>query len=344
MIAHGRKADLDLHAREAFSLRIGSWGLDTMYKSPVCICKRVNVLHKYNKEWVKRVQFKRIGVIGAGTMGQGIAEMLAVKGMEVFLVEKTPEKLDQAWDMIVVSLDKQIEKWAITVSEKKLILSKIHKVYALDKIAECDMVIETISEDLEAKNEVIRSLDKICPPEVILASNTSTLSLTQLAAETTRPDRVIGMHFLHPVAKIDLVEIIRGLKTSEETFQLTRQFVEETITKKGIQVYESPGFVTTRLACTLINEALHVLAEGVASAEDIDSAMRIGYDFHYGPLEMCDRFGLDSVLAAMEGMFREFGDIKYRPSFLLKQMVRAGQLGTKVGQGFFSYDKDGDRL
>lgn len=277
-------------------------------------------------------------------MGQGIAEMLAVKGLEVFLVEKTPEKLEAAWNMIVVSLDKQIEKWAITMSEKKLILSKIHKVSALDRLAECDLVIETISEDLEAKNEVIRTLDKICPPHVVLASNTSTLSLTQLAAETTRPDRVIGMHFLHPVAKIDMVEIIRGLETSEETYQMTRSFVEETITKTGVQVYESPGFVTTRLVCTLINEALHVLAEGVASAEDIDSAMRIGYDFHYGPLEMCDRFGLDSVLAAMEGMFREFGDIKYRPSFLLKKMVRAGHVGTKVGQGFFRYDKDGDRI
>lgn len=295
-------------------------------------------------KWVRSVQFKRIGVIGAGTMGQGIAEMLAVKGLEVFLVEKTPEKLDQAWDMIVVSLDKQIEKWAITVSEKKLILSKIHKIYALDKVAECDLIIETISEDLEAKRELLANLDQICPPNVILASNTSTLSLTQLAAETSRPDRVIGMHFLHPVAKIDLVEIIRGLRTSDETYDVTRQFVENVLQKKSIKVYESPGFVTTRLICTLINEALHVLSEGVASAEDIDSAMRIGYDFHYGPLEMADRFGLDSVLAAMEGMFREFGDIKFRPSFILKQMVRAGQLGVKTGQGFFRYDKDGDRL
>lgn len=295
-------------------------------------------------KWVRSVQFKRIGVIGAGTMGQGIAEMLAVKGLEVFLVEITPEKLDQAWDMIVVSLDKQIEKWAITVSEKKLILSKIHKVYELEKISECDLIIETISEDLEVKRDLMSKLDQICPPSVILASNTSTLSLTQLAAETSRPDRVIGMHFLHPVAKIDLVEIIRGLKTSEETYTITREFVEEVLSKKSIKVYESPGFVTTRLICTLINEALHVLSEGVASAEDIDSAMRIGYDFHYGPLEMCDRFGLDSVLAAMEGMFREFGDIKHRPSFILKQMVRGGQLGVKTGQGFFSYDKDGDRV
>lgn len=288
--------------------------------------------------------FKRIGVIGAGTMGQGIAEMLAVKGLEVFLVEKTLENLDDAWDSIVISLDKQIEKWAITVSEKKLILSKIHKVTDLRKLSECDMIIETINEDLQMKKEVFSKLDRICKPNVILASNTSTLSLTELAGETASPERVIGMHFLHPVSKIDLVEIIRGLKTSEETFQSTKHFVEEVIKKKGIMVYESPGFVTTRLICILINEALHTLQEGVAKAEDIDNAMRIGYAFHHGPLEMCDRFGLDAVLAAMERMFREFGDIKYRPSFLLKKMVRAGQLGVKTGEGFFRYDKDGDRI
>lgn len=290
------------------------------------------------------MKYKKIGVIGAGTMGQGIAEMLAIKGLEVLLVEKTEEKLRQAWEMIVLSLDKQIEKWAITVSEKKLILSKIHRIVDWSKLAECDMVIETITEDVEQKREVFERLDLICPPETILASNTSTLSLTELAGGTKRPERMIGLHFLYPVSKIDLVEIIRGLKTSEETFRETRQFVEETITKKGIMVYESPGFVTTRLICVLINEALHTLSEGVASAEDIDSAMRIGYDFHYGPLEMADRFGLDAVLAAMERMFREFGDIKYRPSFLLKKMVRAGQLGAKSGEGFFRYDKDGDRI
>lgn len=288
--------------------------------------------------------FHKIGVIGGGTMGRGIAEMLAGKGLDVLLIEKTPEKLDEAWELIEVSLDKQLEKWGITETEKKLILSKITKVTDWRKLADCDMVIESISEDLELKKEVFRELDKLCPEHVVLASNTSTLSLTEMAAETKSPERVIGLHFLHPVSKIHLVEIIRGLKTSDDTFLNTKKFVEDTIQKHGIQVYESPGFVTTRLICTLINEALHVLSEGVAAAEDIDDAMRIGYAFQYGPLEMCDRFGLDSVLAAMERMFREFGDLKYRPAVILKQMVRAGQLGTKTGQGFFKYDKDGDRL
>jgi len=288
--------------------------------------------------------FKRIGVVGGGTMGQGIAEMLAKSGLDVHLVEKSPEKLDWAWDMINISLDKQLEKWAITAAEKKLILSRIHKTESLEQLAGVDLVIETITEDLDAKKEVFRQLDRICGPDVLFSSNTSTLSLTELASVTERPDRVIGLHFLHPVSKVNLVEIIRGLRTSEETFLAIRQLVEQVFRKVSILVYESPGFVTTRLICLLINEAIHVLTEGVASAEDIDTAMKNGYEFKYGPLEMADRFGLDSVLAALERMFREFGDLKYRPSFLLKKMVRAGQLGVKTGEGFFRYDKDGDRI
>ncbi|MCY9657239.1 3-hydroxyacyl-CoA dehydrogenase NAD-binding domain-containing protein [Paenibacillus chondroitinus] len=288
--------------------------------------------------------FKTIGVVGGGTMGQGISEMLAASGLEVLLVEKTVEKLDRALEQIQVSLDKQIERWALTEAEKKLILAKIKKADSLQDMAACDMVIETITEDLNAKKHVFFQLNQICDSSIILATNTSTLSVTEIAAITTHPQRVIGLHFLHPVAKVNLVEIIRAMKTSDEIFEQTRKFVDEFIHKKGIKVNESPGFITSRLICTLINEALHTLSEGVATAEDIDTAMRIGYDFKYGPLEMCDRFGLDAVHDALEGMFRDYGDIKYRPSFLLKKMVRAGHLGVKTGEGFFLYDKDGDRL
>lgn len=290
------------------------------------------------------MRFKKIGVIGGGTMGQGIAEMLSKKGLDVLLVEKTEELLEQAFQMIEISLDKQIEKWAITGTEKKLILSRIHKVKDLSELDQADMVIETVTEDLEIKKQVFKDLDRTTKEGTILASNTSALSLTELASVVNQPERVIGLHFLHPVSRIDLVEIVRGLRTSEETFTQAKYFVENVIQKKGIMVFESPGFVTTRLICILINEALHTLQEGVASAEDIDSAMRIGYDFRYGPLEMCDRFGLDSVLAAMERMFREYGELKYRPSVLLKKMVRAGNLGVKTGEGFFKYDRDGDRI
>lgn len=290
------------------------------------------------------MNFKKIGVIGGGTMGQGIAEMLAAKGLEVLLVEKTAERLDYSYDMIETNLDKQLEKWAITQAEKKLILGRIEKVTHFAELSSCDMVIETITEDLEAKQKVFNQLDQVCPSHIILASNTSTLSLTELASSTMYPERVIGMHFIHPVGKVDLVEIVRGLKTSDTTFEDTKAFVDEIVEKKGVMIYESPGFVTSRLICLFINEAMHVLQEGVASPEDIDDAMRIGYQFQYGPLEMADRFGLDSVLAALENMFREYGELKYRPSTILKKMVRAGQLGMKSGEGFFKYDKDGDRV
>ncbi|SET50990.1 3-hydroxyacyl-CoA dehydrogenase family protein [Paenibacillus sp. NFR01] len=288
--------------------------------------------------------FKKIGVIGGGTMGQGIAEMLAAKGLDVLLVEKNAERLDYSYEMIETSLDKQLEKWAITQAEKKLILGRIQKVTHFAELSSCDMVIETIIEDLEAKKKVFNQLDQVCPSHIILASNTSTLSLTELASSTMYPERVIGMHFIYPVAKVNLVEIVRGLRTSDSTFEETKSFVDDVVEKKGVMIYESPGFVTSRLICLFINEAMHVLQEGVASAQDIDDAMRIGYQFQYGPLEMADRFGLDSVLAALERMFREYGELKYRPSTILKKMVRAGQLGMKSGEGFFKYDKDGDRI
>lgn len=287
--------------------------------------------------------FRTIGVVGAGTMGRSIAEMLAVKGLDVLLMERSTKHLETAMDMLEASLDRQMERWAITAAEKKLILNRIHKQKSLQDLGECDLVIETVSEDLDVKKQVFKELDRYLSAGSVLASNTSTLSLTELAGVTRKPERVIGLHFVYPAFRIDVVEIIRGLQTSDETFQRTKHFSEAVLGKKGIMVYESPGYVTTRLACLLINEALHLLEEGVASPEDIDDAMRIGYQFEHGPLEMADRFGLDSVWAALERMFREYGDLKYRPSILLKKKVRAGQLGVKSGIGFFQYGKDGER-
>ncbi|MBJ6363575.1 3-hydroxyacyl-CoA dehydrogenase family protein [Paenibacillus sp. GCM10012307] len=287
---------------------------------------------------------RKVGVVGLGTMGQGIAQMLAFKGLDVFVTERTPEKLDYAISKIDHSLDKKIEKWALTQAEKKLIMNRIHRADSLAELNECELVIETVTEDLTEKINVLRELDLHCSPDIIVASNTSTLSLTELAGASKYPERVIGLHFIHPVSKIDVVEIVRGLKTSEQTFEQTKHFLEETINKKGVMVFESPGFITTRLICLHINEALHVLEEGVASAEDIDSAMRIGYSFQHGPFEMCDRFGLDAVVAALDNMFREYGELKYRPSIVLKKMVRAGHLGVKTGIGFFKYNKNGERI
>lgn len=286
---------------------------------------------------------KKVGVVGVGTMGQGIAEMLAKNSLEVFIMESSAERLEHARHMIEVSLDKQIEKWAITSSEKKLILSRIHPVTEIEQLAQCELIIESITEELDEKKQLFKQLDAVTSNSTILASNTSSLSLTEIASSTRSPERVIGMHFIHPVAKTDIVEIVRGLKTSEETVESMKLFADA-IQKKAIMVFESPGFVTTRLICLFINEALRLLEEGVATAEDIDEAMRVGYAFKYGPLQMADHFGLDSVQAALENMFREYGDLKYRPSFVLKKMVRAGQLGVKTGAGFFKYDTDGARV
>lgn len=286
---------------------------------------------------------KKVGVVGVGTMGQGLAEMLAKNSLDVYILEKSQDRLEHAMHMIEVSLDKQIEKWAITSSEKKLIISRINPVTDMEKLSGCELIIESINEELEDKKEVFKQLDQITSPSTILASNTSSLSLTEIASVTRSPERVIGMHFVHPVATVNVVEVVRGLKTSEQTVEAMKEFAD-VIQKKAVMVFESPGFVTTRLICLFINEALHVLEEGVATTEDIDQAMRNGYSFKYGPFQMADHFGLDSVQAALENMFREYGELKYRPSFVLKKMVRAGQLGVKTGMGFFKYDTDGDRI
>lgn len=286
---------------------------------------------------------QKVGVVGAGTMGRGIVEMLAEHEIPVILIDKTEEVLIEAQKQIELSFDKKLDKWAITASEKRLQLSHIHYSVDIELLKETDLVIESVTEDLELKKRVFKLLDSLCSPDIVLASNTSALSLTEIAAEAKHPERIIGLHFLHPVSKINLVEIIRALKTSDETFNKSKEFVGR-IEKVGIQVYESPGFVTSRIILTLINEAILVLMEGVATAEDIDLAMKIGYNFGNGPLEMADRFGLDSVLAAMEHLFREFGDTKFRPSPILRKLVRAGNLGVKSGEGFFRYNANGERL
>jgi 3-hydroxybutyryl-CoA dehydrogenase len=290
------------------------------------------------------MEIKKIAVVGAGVMGRSIAEMLAAKGLEVLLFDKLPEKLDKSLHLIEENLNNQIERWSVTAQEKKLILSKIQITTSLDLLGECDFAIETVTEQMDIKKQLFNNLEKVLKPEVILASNTATLSLTELASSIRNPERVIGLHFLFPVGKVDLVEIVRGLKTADQTFVETKTFVENILEKHAVQVYETPGFITTRLICVLINEAVHALAEGVATEADIDMAMKIGYGFQCGPLEMADHFGLDSVLASMETMFREYGDIKYRPNFLIKKLVRAEHLGVKTGEGFFRYNKGGTRV
>jgi 3-hydroxybutyryl-CoA dehydrogenase len=286
----------------------------------------------------------KVGVVGTAAVGQGIAEMLAAHGLDVNMYERYVEQTDKVMEDIAQHLDAQIEKWAITLAEKKLILSRIHIIEDLTALGECEFVIDTIEDNLNSKKFLFAQLDESVGSNVILASNTATLSLTEIAGATRHPDRVIGMHFVYPVEKSGLVEIVRALKTSEQTFKRTKTFIENVIEKQSVMVYESPGFVTTRLFSLMVNEALHVLEEGVASVEDIDTAMRIGYEFHKGPFEMADELGLDVLVESLERMFKEYGELKYRPSFILKKMVRARQLGKKTGVGFFHYDADGHKL
>lgn len=205
------------------------------------------------------------------------------------------------------------------------------------------MVIEAIPDRLDMKQELFAELDSLCPAETVLVTNTSTLSISEIAAMTTRPDKVIGLHFLNPVNRIPIVEVVRGLKTSDETYQMIREFAGQ-INKQPIMVNEYPGFVTTRIIVPLLNEAMHVLMEGISTADDIDAAMKLGFGFNMGPLALADLMGLDEVMAWMENLLAELSEHKYNPCPLLRKMVRAGNLGVKTGQGFFKYDKEGNRI
>ncbi len=285
----------------------------------------------------------KIAVIGAGQMGLGIAHVVSAKGLEVLIIERDKESLDARMQRLEQLLDNEIARWSMTSSDKRAILSRINGITDLVEIEGYPIIIEAVSEDHIIKTSLFKRLDVLASKESILVTNTSTLSVTELAECTSRPGQVIGMHFLYPVPKRPLVEIVRGLKTSDETFGIIEKFATE-IGKKVVEVYESPGYVTTRIILPMLNEAMYALMEGVASAEGIDTAMRYGYDFDYGPLSLADQMGLDEVMKWMESMFHETGDLKYRPCPLLRKLVRAGKLGVKTGSGFFTYDDRGRKV
>lgn len=287
--------------------------------------------------------FNIIAVVGLGVMGQGIAQSISTAGIEVIAVEKSEKRLHHQLKSMEESLDNDIHRWTMTKSEKRAILSRIKGTTDIASVANIPIIIEAVDENFELKRKLFHELDQLCTAETILVSNTSTLNLSKLAASTKRADKVIGMHFLNPVPKVPLVELVRGMKTSDETFVAIRRLAQR-LGKTPIEVFEYPGFVTTRIIIPLLNEAMYILMEGVASAESIDTAMRLGYEFRYGPLELADMMGLDEVLAWMDSLFHELGEAKYRPCPLLRQMVRKGKLGKKMGEGFFKYDDHGKKI
>ena len=277
-----------------------------------------------------------VGIIGAGTMGNGIAQACAVSGINVVMVDISDTAVQKGLSTVASSLDRLIKKEKISEADKAAALSRIKVSTSYDDLKAAQLVIEAATENYDLKVKILKQVDALVAPEVIVATNTSSISITQLAAATQRADRFIGMHFFNPVPMMALVEIIRGLQTSDATHDAVKAMAEA-LGKSPITVKNAPGFVVNRILVPMINEAFQVLSEGTASAEDIDAGMKLGCNQPIGPLALADMIGLDVCLAVMEVYLKEFGDSKYRPCFLLREMVAAGRLGRKTSQGVYSY-------
>ena len=279
----------------------------------------------------------KVMVIGAGQMGGGIAQIMACSGKTTYLNDVNMELVKSRIAFIEKVLSKDVTKGKITEEQKEAALKNVIPSVELKDAADCDIVVEAVVENMEIKGRVFQSLDKICKPSCILASNTSSLPITEIAAFTKRPEKVIGMHFMNPVPVMKLVEIIRGLATTDETYALVRDLTLE-LGKSPVEVRDVPGFVSNRVLQVMINEAIYCLYEGVAKAEDIDTVLKLGMSHPMGPLQLADFIGLDTILSVLEIMYAGYGDPKYRPCPLLRQYVKAGWLGKKSGRGFYRYD------
>lgn len=277
-------------------------------------------------------------------MGDSIATRVSQAGLSVVICEISPERVTEVKQALARSLARDVERWSLTDAERRTILSRISFTHDLEEACrECDLVVETIYEDAEAKRTLLRELDSILHSDIPIFINTSTLSITDLARGMAHPERVLGMHFLYPVTTTRVVEVVRAQETSDTAFEVGRRFAR-ILGKVPIEGFESPGFVTTRVLMPLINEAIHVTMEGVASAAEVDLAMKLGYNFKFGPLEWADQVGLDRVYKWLQHLFEETGEAKFRPCPLLRRLVRAGHTGARVGKGFFTYDERLNRL
>ena len=283
-------------------------------------------------------EIKTIGIVGAGQMGRGISQVCATAGYHVLLVDVAEPPLMEALAKIRGGLERAVERGSLTDHQAGAVLALIHPMLHLDQLQDVSLVIEAIPEDLALKQEVFTELNRVCQPQTVLASNTSAISITKLGAASGRPERVIGLHFMNPAPVMRLVEVVRGLETSERTVHLAMDFVKR-LEKTPVVAKDVPGFIVNRVLVPMINEAIFTLEEGVASAEDIDLAMTTGANHPLGPLALADRIGLDSVLAICEILSQDLGDPKFRPCPLLRRYVEVGWLGRKSGRGFYVYQK-----
>lgn len=301
-----------------------------------------------NKDTRPKTLFSRVGIVGAGTVGQNIARMVSSKGLDVVFLDLSQHRVDQAFEELAKELDRIIERWGMTSSEKMAILSRIKGTTDYNKFKGCDIVIEAVksttrehSHDVRAK--ILQNIELYVERDTIIATNSSTQVITELTADLTYKDRCVSFHFLTPEADARVVEIVKGLHTSQTAYENTIKFAN-LIGKKVIPVKESPGLISTRLMVPLINEACEILMQGMGKMEDIDLTMKVGFGLPLGPFEMADKIGLDKILRWCENLYDEFGDLKYKSSPLLKTLVRANQWGRRTGKGFYEYNKDGIKV
>ena len=296
----------------------------------------------------KSETFNKVGIVGCGNLGQEVARMVSNHGVEVVFLELSEAKIQDALKGITRALDQMIERWGMTESDKRAILSRIEGTTRYTDLKGCDIVIEAVKsktreDSVELRKKIFKEIEKVVDQKTIIATNSTTLVITELSSELDHPERCVSLHFISPAADVPVVEVARSLHTTDEAYKKVCKFAK-LLGKRVIPVIESPGIISTRLIAPMINEACEIMMEGVADMEDIDATMKIGYGFPFGPFEMADKIGIDVVVRWLDNLYREFGDIKYKASPMLKKRVRANHLGRDTGVGFYRYDAEGKRI